>query len=378
MGKHTYPDYAVDLPLSDSEQNASPGKKYYSPDSPFVFIPYSPWWEEGAGSQLECPLVEVRPNRFLSFVLANPPTASEEEVLVAGLRSWVKCPNHIIATQYPVTGDNSSLRHIQTTMLMRAAMSFGFHLKMARGDQVDRRGPLWNSRELFSHDEFRDVDFTLFFLLGGMDQLIYHCSFDQYEQSNANQLVPMLCAVALLHALHKRLIDCSNNTKLRMWGINQAKVEAATLLKSLHILRGVSPENIRNYWQNLKPSAALLYASLLTDNGMLWAWLSNGNSPYYNEYPGRYFHAWFKIANAVSIELLQPIALLPKNWQPLEVQGDCQMPPPLSDEQFKQLLTLELDKKDIYSGKATGRKGEVKLRADGTRFFAMASKKGSV
>jgi hypothetical protein len=367
MPPKPYPPYAVDLPIR-IRAGAGLAERYFTSDSPFLFKgDYPHIIKPGLNPRHDSrKLVAIRPEKFVRFLIQNPPTLIEEKILCEGLKAWAICPTKIIRTIHADSFETSSNDFVHSAMSILIVTELTSTLKAARIAQMQKKRPVWTARKLLGDAAFDYFDFEIFFLLGGLDEALSKASTGQLVRERENQRLPVRCVVALLHFLHVRLVECRRNPKLRPWGINSARREAARFLTAAGMKRGVSADTIRNHWEYLRRSAALLYAAAHTDNGHFLTWLLADVDPYEGEYVARFVPAWFKCANAVANQLLSPLHLLDNDWISLDVDGDQRLPPPLASGRMLKLLSMQLTEEGI-SG--PNRSGEMIFGKDGSRHF---------
>ncbi len=360
----------MDFPLRFPLERAGLAEKYFTDDSPFLFAnDLDHLAHKGPLAHVGRKLIEVRPERFVTFLLSHPPTRIEEQILCEGLRAWVICPEASIArTVHPGSTETWSVDFVQTAMSLVSVNHLANTLNHARLEQIANGGPEWTAAELLGHRGFWNVDFDVFFLLGGLHSAL-DGSIPQFRRDQENQDLPTRCVVALLHFLHKRVEECKGSPKLKPWGVNRARIETAKLLSSTGLQRGVSPDTIRNHWESLQLSAPLIYAAALTDNGLMLTWLLRQADPYQTEYVARFIPAWFKRANAVAEHLLAPLNLLHRDWKKLEVDGSESLSGALPDHLLKDLISQGFNLEDHTDRGVTGRVGQMVTEKDGTRYF---------
>jgi hypothetical protein len=354
------PPKAPDFPLR-SKPGAGLAKRYFQSSSPFLFAGHKPAVVIG-GTYLPHHgrrLVGVRPEKFIPFLIANPPTMQEANILCEGLGAWVICPEQVTGTVHADSFRTSSLDFVHSAMLVHCLDHLAWKLDYARLQQIIKNGPHWTGQELLSYLSFDDFDFEMYFLLGGLKAALLKTSIAQYKRERENQRLPVWCVVALLHFIHKREQARRTNRSLRSFGVNQARIEAADFLAKAGIKKGVHRDTIRNHWENMRRSAALIYAAALTDNGRLLSWLladpytgvellhDRDTDPYLFDLLARVILPWFKCANAVAEQLLAPLGLLDKKWKSLEVDGVQEIPAALTDERMQEILTKGLTRKDL-------------------------------
>ena len=289
-------------------------------------------------------------------------------MLCSGLQAWVICPEKITRTIHADSFETLSKDFVHSAMWGSCIGNFSNILDMARSRQIENKGPRWTGRELVNDHVFDLFDFDLFFLLGGLDTAFLKTSLPQFRRDRENQRLPVWCVVALLHFIHQRVEARRTDRSLPQWKVNRAKIDAAKFLLGIGIRKGVSGDTIRNHWESLRLSAALIYAAALTDNGHMLTWLLADADPYGAEFVARFIPAWFKCANSVADQLLTPLELLHKNWKSLDVDGVQEMPAALTDERMRELLTRGLTEKDIRAH-GTERSGEMVIEEDGSRYF---------
>ena len=314
-------------------------------------------------------LARFRVDEFLQFLLVNPPTMREERVLDAAIRAWVLCPAEITLAQQEGRGPTSSNDFVHAAMALQLVKEFSACADSARLRQIQANGPNWTGAEFLSAETIQNFEFDLVFLLGGLGRVITLATEAQHQLDKQSQLIPVLSVVCVMHELHKRLLEKRTNRKIRLWGVNKAReIASQRLIEAGHRTR-TSPDTIRNHWEALQLSAALIYAAVLTDESMLLPWLFGNDNIYAREYPGRYFHAWYRNANAVMRELLQPLGLRHHQWSDLKVAGQSDLPQHLGEKDLEAILTANFYDPALMSPSI----GDFVITSEGDRYKVQSS-----